>query len=541
MRVLLIIVAFVTTTTTTTTTLAAAPYTAYPIYPPYCSTPTQMQQRRIPPLLLVKEGSYGASQIKHVTAIIRHGARTPWAGNLPCWSDYYDDAHPPWNCELQTTITPEVSATWFRKQYDALQSPEFNLTNELSGGTCQLGQLLAMGVVQELLNGEHLRDAYLGHEDSRMQLLFSQNNKNNNHNHNKPWESLYYRADDEQRTLMSGRVLLKGLFGNEVTSSLTIPMHTADYERDIVGENENVCPRLTQLRELFYLTDEFRQFNASVEAQQLRDFQRRQLRTDHDLELDCFMTTICTDRMLPDAINDYAGEDQTESMFLRLVNFYIRQYTSFAMANDAEYSKLAMGPLWAEIMDNVDRVIAENDDTYPRLALFSGHDTTIIGLLASLSKVYDGSWPPYASKLLLEIHEIDLDGRKDKSLYTTGYGFRLIYNGQVLTDKVEGCPKDAHICDVAILKRHLNFPLRDRDCSLLDIPTTASSSSSSSESGMAQVFDLFLSPSGFGVFVVVVLSSMAVGSVLMFVLLSKLQPQLIHRRSYGAASQENPE
>jgi hypothetical protein len=514
MSLLFAIAAFVTTTV-----VAAAPYTAYPVYPPYCSTPEQMQQRGVPPLQ--QGSSYGASQLRHVTAVIRHGARTPWAGNLPCWADFDPQ---PWNCELQTTITPEVSAAWFRKQYDALQSPEYNLTNELIGGTCQLGQLLELGVVQELWNGEQLRDAYFDTASPNMLL-----------SPNKPWESLSYRADDEQRTLMSGRVLLKGLFGNEVTAPLTIPMHTADYERDVVGENENLCPRLTQLRELFYGTDEFRQFNASAEAQQLRDFQRRQLHTDHDLELDCFMTTICTDRTLPDAINDYAGEEQTESMFLRLVNFYIRQYTSFAMANDAEYSKLAMGPLWAEIMDNVDRVIAENGTAYPRLALFSGHDTTIIGLLASLSKVYDGSWPPYASKLLLEIHEIDLDGRKDKALYTTGYGFRLIYNGQVLTDQVEGCPKDTHICDVAILKSHLNFPLRDRDCSLLDIPTTTTAS------GVAQVFDLFLSPSGFGVFVVVVLSSMAVGSVLMFVLLSKLQPQLIHRRSYGAASQENPE
>jgi ubiquitin-like domain-containing CTD phosphatase 1 len=501
----------------------AAPYTAYPVYPPYCSTPEQMQQRRIPAF---KDGSYGASQLKHVTAVIRHGARTPWTGNLPCWSDYYyyyDDSQLRWNCQLQTTISPELSAAWFRKQYDALQYPDYNLTNELVGGTCQLGQLLEMGVVQELLNGEHLRNAYFNHQDSRMQLG------------QKPWESLYYRADDEQRTLMSGRVLLKGLFGNELTSPLTIPMHTADYERDIVSENENLCPRLTQIRELFYLTEEFRQFNESAEAQSLRDFQRRELHTDHDMELDCFMTTICTDRVLPDAINDYAGEDQTESMFLRLVHFYIRQYTSFAMANDAEYSRLAMGPLWAEIMDNVDRVI-DNQSDAPRLALFSGHDTTIIGLLASLSKVYDGSWPPYASQLLLEIHEIDLDGRKDKALYTTEYGFRLIYNGQVLTDQVEGCPPDAHMCDVAVLKRHLNFPFRDRDCTRLDITTTAPS-----ENGVAQVFDLFLSPSGFGVFVVIVLSSMAVGSVLMFLLLSKLQPQWIHRRSYGAACPENPE
>ena len=496
---------------------------AYAVYPPYCSTLEQMRERGVPPLQTTR-GSYGASKLKHVTAVIRHGARTPWSGNLPCWKDFNNNGMP-WDCHLKTSVSPEVSAAWFNKQYDALRFLQYNLSNELQG-TCALGQLIDDGIAQERTNGEHLRLAYFDDgTDSRMQLKDGST---------KPWESLYYRADDEQRTLMSGRILLQGLFGDELTSPVTIPLHTADYHRDIVGENEGLCPRLTQMRELFYVTDEFKRFNESDYAKSLRDFQRRELGTSVDMELDCFMTTICTDRPLPDAINDYAGEDDNgESMFLRLANFAVQQYTSFAVANDAAYSKLAIGPLWAEIMEHIDAVV--NNEKYPKLALFSGHDTTIIFLLASLSKVYDGSWPPYASKLLLEIHEIDLDGRKDTKLYSSGHGFRLIYNGQVLTDRIEGCPENADVCDVAILKSHLTFPLRDRDCSLLAISTE------NTESGVAQVFDLFLSPSGFGVFVVIVLSSMALGCVLMFLLLSKTQPQLIHRRSYGAACRENPE
>lgn len=503
---------------------AEAYYTAYPVYPPYCSTPEQMKERGIPPL---KAGSYGESRLRHVTAVIRHGARTPWTGNLQCWKDFNGL---PWDCNLKTAVSPELGAAWFNKQYDALKYPEYNLSNALEG-TCELGQLIEPGVDQELVNGEHLRLAYFDdgtdRHDSRMQLSADK----------KPWESLYYRADDEQRTLMSGRILLKGLFGNDLTSPITIPLHTADYERDVVGDNELLCPRLKQVRELFYKTEEFRAFNESAEVKGLRDFQRQVLETNGDMEIDCLMTTMCTDRPLPDAINDYSGESSgKESMFLRLFDFYVRQYTVFAMANDAEYSKLAIGPLWAEIMDNIDRVVNEKDEEYPRLALFSGHDTTIILLLASLSKAYDGSWPPYASKLLIEIHEIDLDGRKDSSLYKTGFGFRLIYNGQVLTDKIEGCPKDADICDAAILRAHLDdFAWRDRDCTLQAI------SVEESDNGVVQVYHLFLSPSGFGVFVVIVLSSMVVGCALMYLYLSKTQPQLIHRRSYGAACRENPE
>lgn len=504
-------------------------YTAYTAYPPYCSTPEQMKERAIPPL--APGGSFGESKLRHVTAIIRHGARTPWTANLPCWKDFRNNSLP-WDCKVQTSVSPELGAAWFKKQYDALQFPQFNLSNELEG-TCQLGQLIDQGVSQELINGEQIRLAYYDdgtdHHDSRMQL--------NTDKTQKPWESLYYRADDEQRTLMSGRILLKGLFGNLLDSQTTIPLHTADYERDIIGDNEGLCPRMTQIRKLFYESEEFRIFNESDEANALRDFQQNVLQTvNGDMEIDCLMTTICTDRALPDAINDYSGESNDKSTFLRLYNFYVRQYTIFAMANGAEYSKLSTGPLWAEIMDNVELVLNEKGE-YPRLALFSGHDTTILPLLASLSNIYDGSWPPYASKLLIEIHEIDLDGRKDPKLYTTGFAFRLIYNGLVLTDKVEGCPPKAEMCDVATLQANLDFARRDRDCSVRVV-----GNDDSAESGVVQVYHLFLSPAGFGVFVVIVLSSMAIGCALMYLYLSKTQPQLIHRRSYEAtARQENPE
>lgn len=49
--------------------------------------------------------------------------------------------------------------------------------------------------------------------------------------------------------------------------------------------------------------------------------------------------------------------------------------------------------------------------------------------------------------------------------FETDFAFRLIYNGIVLTDKVEGCPPDAVLCDAKILvDRVKSFANRSVDC-----------------------------------------------------------------------------
>jgi hypothetical protein len=82
------------------------------------------------------------------------------------------------------------------------------------------------------------------------------------------------------------------------------------------------------------------------------------------------------------------------------------------MHNDAAYAKLGLGPLWFEIMANIDPILngesdqeGEREKSPPKLAVFSGHDTTIMPLLASLGpNVWnDTQWPPYASMMIIEV------------------------------------------------------------------------------------------------------------------------------------------
>ena len=108
-------------------------------------------------------------------------------------------------------------------------------------GTCGIGQLLMRGYDQEMMNGRHLRDAYvndglntgnLAAEDQRMRLfdlsldddeegeddmmtMEGEKGEGRRSRRPRPYESpnLYYRVDDEERTLMSGEILIRGMFG----------------------------------------------------------------------------------------------------------------------------------------------------------------------------------------------------------------------------------------------------------------------------------------------------------------------------------------
>jgi hypothetical protein len=48
---------------------------------------------------------------------------------------------------------------------------------------------------------------------------------------------------------------------------------------------------------------------------------------------------------------------------------------------------------------------------------------------------------------------------------TSGRAFRVVYNGGVITDRMDGCEEGAELCDLDRLVAHLNtFAATDRDC-----------------------------------------------------------------------------
>ena len=295
-------------------------YTKYPKYPGYCSTPEQMESRFIPPL----KGDLGDSRLVHVTSVIRHGARTA-LGRSPdnqCWDGYWDNPETAvWDCRLTELVAPpstdrileeeynqggyanSLSAQFlYEKVFDALNSGgDSNILN----GTCQEGQLILQGYDQLMSNGVLLRETYLfdgtmyGHDEKMRLIDISPSSWK------LPWDegNLYLRSDDSHKTLMSAQVLLRGMLGDELKHQVaedfpTLPIHTADHSRDILGGFQEHCPRLDAIRQAAESSKEYVKFYNTQESQEVRDFMNSQLVHDHGL-FDCLMTTVCTDRPLP--------------------------------------------------------------------------------------------------------------------------------------------------------------------------------------------------------------------------------------------------
>lgn len=556
-------------------------YNLYPAYPKYCSTPEEMATRAIPPL---SDSAPQNSQLVHVTAVIRHGARTPWSDNMQCWDGYWSDpATAVWNCELTTMTSPpsppfiedvennptdsevnnEADASvgdsamfLFEKRYDALHDPPV-LANAFNG-TCQMGQLLLKGYEQELANGKHLRDAYIFSDskgamfkgssiagsDPRMRLFFLDDEAYKNI---RPYEEphLYYRADDEQRTLMSGQVLLRGLFGPEITTDAkttgvdpVIVLHTADYKYDVLGSNWKDCPRLEDLEDDATSSDFFQKFNTSAEAKELYAIAAK-LGADFDRDdwIDCLMTTMCTDRPLPDKLNDFDRQND-KSTFQRFLDFATYASNYKLKHNDAAYAKLGMGPLWHEMMANIRPIVEETEKAAedgggvpPKLALFSGHDSTLQPLLASLGEdVWDGKlWSPYASSMLIEVHKISGDDPTFKGKIK--YMFRIVYNGEAVTSRMDDCPSDSDLCDASVLIDLVTpfAKIVDRDCK-------SSINKDDTYSSVLATEELLTTPGGILIFGSMMILCGFLGSLGTFVYLTGRLPMCCFTRSSGVAS-----
>ena len=445
-------------------------YSKYQHYPKYCSKPSEMHKRSIPPL----ETSYLNTQLLQVNTIIRHGARTPWS-NSRCW----DDVEFNWDCELQTVLGPPINKDnvygvkphfLFDKNYDAFEEikeeekvedkPKTFLLSNFLNGTCELGQLLQEGYDQHIQNGKILRLAYFQPRNKPKLNLFL--NLALNETYQEPY--LYYRSDDMPRTLMSGQTLLQSLFGTSISTNkdLTrIVVHTGDYKNDILIPNPSTCPKLNDILIDAKNSKSYQTLVSKIQSHESM-LKYKHLNGDEKNIMDCLMTTICTDRSLPPGLNDFDGEEGN-STFATLMNYDTLQWGYTFTFNNAQYSKLAIGPLWAEIIDKVklaqERRNIHQKDNSPRMTLYSGHDDTIMPLLATLGPWFQKNmiWAPYASMFIIEIHGVLNKNKIVKHV------FRLVYNGQVLTKHIDECNDE--LCDLDnLLNLVAPFATRDRDC-----------------------------------------------------------------------------
>lgn len=241
-----------------------------------------------------------------------------------------------------------------------------------------------------------------------------------------------------------------------------MPWHTGDYNLDQIYPNSRVCPRLNNLEDTIYASEAWLEHLSSaalVNLNQQLDAIFGKGYWDWGGVLDCLMTTVCTDREIPDGPTGSGAMSQ--SIFDNTVKEVEFRESFLNVYNNSQWSKLAMGNTAWHVRTNLDNIMKRLPTSFGsagplRFALFSGHDTTIIPFLAAiLGDSWDGLWPGYVSAVTIELYS----AKSGQS--SSGYLFRVVYNGQV--QKVPGCVEE--LCDAQILLNALSFGQEKMPCS----------------------------------------------------------------------------
>lgn len=165
--------------------------------------------------------------------------------------------------------------------------------------------------------------------------------------------------------------------------------------------------------------------------------------------LDCMMSTVCSNREIPSV-----GPTMTSSLFEQAINYTEFKYAYLATYNKSEYSQIALGRIVYDIKTRIEYAINSTD--YNNFVLYSGHDTTIMPLLAGiLGDNWDRKWASYASMVSIEIYNSSIQGNSDL--------FRIIYNG--VQQQVPGCQKTG-LCNISLLLEALSYGQENMPCDL---------------------------------------------------------------------------
>ena len=403
------------------------------------------------------------SSLKQVLVMIRHGSRTPYAAGIPCWENY--DVQ--WsNCNVTDLVLPSPALynyssqdrpeQWlFRLIYDAFP-------NEL-GGNCMTGQLVHEGYLQEEANGKALADLYLNNADNSFNL-FDTNNFNDIDQ-----GELYLRSDDEQRTLMSGQILLSRLFN--ATHENIVEWHTMDDAIDQIAPNSQACPALSGASAAAYASADFTAENTSTATTSLTeslDGIWGEGAWSYYNCIDCIMTTVCTGRGIPS--NNFTGDSMTQDILTQAIDQSTYIYAYQALYNNSWYSKLGMGQTVWQMRTYLEEAVNNSDDAI-KFGLWSAHDTSIMPLLAALmGDSWDQKWARYGAMVTIELYESRANAGGDL--------FRLTYNGEALV--MPGCNNQT-LCEASVLLDLMAFAEEYMPCDY--IPSGSSSSNGGSGSG----------------------------------------------------------
>ncbi|CAH1796538.1 unnamed protein product [Owenia fusiformis] len=297
---------------------------------------------------------------------------------------------------------------------------------------CQPAQLTAIGVLQHLLNGEHLREQYIDFWN----LLKTDFDP----------EQYILVSTDSSRTYQSAIALMSEFHPNFDLNKINIEQTNSVYfcSEDLGIPCDTNCPLLQELesRWLHQLIAYLQNSTglAVIKHQLTKTMGLTAARfVSPGMLLDIFMGYMCHRRDLPcfkDKCIQIPMVDQNWKILDHMGAIDVKNDLNIAV------SMLKVYPFLLDITQRM-QAIAEGKSKI-RFSLYSGHDSSLMPLIHAL-RISSGEWPGLASRAIFEHYS---------SKSTEKQYVRFVYNGKDRTRDLMFCEDEIHddLCPLEVFQ-----------------------------------------------------------------------------------------
>lgn len=219
-------------------------------------------------------------------------------------------------------------------------------------------------------------------------------------------------SSNEDRCLMSAYCNLAGLYpphrdqawNPNLTNWQPVPVHTRPKKEDnVINMGEN-CPRYDQLYQETMKTKEIAQ-----EEMRNKDFYKfvgQMSGMDHENISNIWQIadTLFCEKAHNLTVSPWANQQwKQENMTVYEKLRFLDSWQFRLLYSGLEKSRLMGGPILGEFVQQM--VAASQNKTNTKMFMYSGHDTTVAALLSALNLFANGTSPPYAASVLVELHQ----------------------------------------------------------------------------------------------------------------------------------------
>jgi hypothetical protein len=378
-----------------------------------------------------------------VQIIHRHGDRTPIT---PLKDEDF------W----ASTLVPQETLDKISSNTNLIEASEGN--THTAGGRGPFGKLTELGLLQLIKVGNKLRDEFVTDQQDH-EMVDDKGNRHFPHVYHpqRPLDPSNIRviSTDFPRTIQSVQGLLVGLFPDSTDASIPIDVrhtswmvpdpqprrsveqHDLEYALStrphILAKEQEMFPLAARTTKALHdmLAADAHDFSFGVTAERAGDVEA-EADADASIELEPLgwnqlaeiTKCLAVRDMLPEGVSLKDQEAISQHAAWRW----------FENMRDARLAFLAMNTMTSKQVEYMLRHESE-----PPVTIWSGHDSTLIGLMCAYRLEQPAVWPEYGSYIkieLLEVSDIE-DGAGEKE-----YVVRFSLNGEILRSQWDGKPQE---------------------------------------------------------------------------------------------------